>query len=781
MDAYFNALILLVNLHPRSFSPTLVTLLAKLYQRVQTFMLGDVARLITVLKSTQVWWISLSRGAENKPSDDVAALEQFNYQDAQVLVDVKRYRDELLNTISAEDLHLFDMFIYSFLNIHRVIVMPEDLNFSTITNAPTVDTSNIPHIDWKGVTSSLGFTANSFKSRYDAFCVKQGHEIFTTAGPNGKASWTAFSDAKVILGNTTLFNHYKNFVTESKMSFLLRDIFGTVSIPNADQTIDSLLKEGVIHSFSEWGGKTRHVAMLDYWTQIALTPLHNTIFETLRDIPEDATFNQDAAIADIKRWTLDPLSELHSLDLTAATDRLPIAFQREVLSYLLSSTSLPTHWAGLLVEREFTTTNAKKIKYAVGQPMGARSSWGMLALTHHIIIQQAARNAKVALPFWGYRILGDDIVINSTAVAMAYRAIMHALGVSISQTKSILAISSARPAAEFGKRVFIEGRELTAIPTKLVTKCITNGRLAPQLQNEFHRRGLFINNPALFTFFASILDHESLEFILILNAVPGRISGLTGPIRTDHRIFDFATWYSEGKLTEDQMIQAYTYVACTEQLKRMDALLQNSQMIMSAIEEHTAGYHTQSVTSIGWSYSESDSIKAKLVQGLPKFSPMHPIVKASVTEMDRIGSQLSLLRTGDSALTERAREGLIDSFRNVLASHLPGAKDANALADRSLLQRTLDLLNKVVPGYKAGDKLIHFVEYTALLAYIQRLWRVRWEFGERMTINAVKSRVEVSATLSEAKLLNAFNSISIRGRDLAKVKVDNSSVNTTNS
>jgi hypothetical protein len=31
------------------------------------------------------------------------------------------------------------------------------------------------------------------------------------------------------------------------------------------------------------------------------------------------------------------------------------------------------------------------VRYEVGQPMGALSSWAMLALTHHFIVQFAAR------------------------------------------------------------------------------------------------------------------------------------------------------------------------------------------------------------------------------------------------------------------------------------------------------------------------------------------------------------------------------------------------------
>lgn len=45
-------------------------------------------------------------------------------------------------------------------------------------------------------------------------------------------------------------------------------------------------------------------------------------------------------------------------------------------------------WADLLVGRSyFCKEVGRDLKYAVGQPMGALSSWAMLALTHHFIIQ----------------------------------------------------------------------------------------------------------------------------------------------------------------------------------------------------------------------------------------------------------------------------------------------------------------------------------------------------------------------------------------------------------
>jgi len=36
-----------------------------------------------------------------------------------------------------------------------------------------------------------------------------------------------------------------------------------------------------------------------------------------------------------------------------------------------------------------------RLKYSVGQPMGALSSFAMLGLTHHVIVQIAARRAGI--------------------------------------------------------------------------------------------------------------------------------------------------------------------------------------------------------------------------------------------------------------------------------------------------------------------------------------------------------------------------------------------------
>jgi hypothetical protein len=102
----------------------------------------------------------------------------------------------------------------------------------------------------------------------------------------------------------------------------------------------------------------------------------------------------------------------------------------------------------------------KPYYYAVGQPMGALSSWAMLAITHHIIVQIAARRTGLTSWFSDYAVLGDDIVIADEAVARSYLTIMGDLGVEINLHKSLV---SKIGYAEFAKRLISSSQEVTPV------------------------------------------------------------------------------------------------------------------------------------------------------------------------------------------------------------------------------------------------------------------------------------------------------------------------------
>lgn len=86
----------------------------------------------------------------------------------------------------------------------------------------------------------------------------------------------------------------------------------------------------------------------------------------------------------------------------------------------------------------------------------------MLALTHHVIVQIAAK--RVGIPsFTNYALLGDDIVIANTAVAKSYHTIMtQTLGVEINLSKSLISDDSL----EFAKRLVTMSGEVSAVGAK---------------------------------------------------------------------------------------------------------------------------------------------------------------------------------------------------------------------------------------------------------------------------------------------------------------------------
>jgi hypothetical protein len=219
----------------------------------------------------------------------------------------------------------------------------------------------------------------------------------------------------------------------------------------------------------EAAGKMRVFAMVDPITQWVLHPLHKYIFNNiLSNIPMDGTFNQLKPLQESKNW-----KSLYSLDLSSATDRLPLSIQKEIINYLFPD--IADAWANVLVGRQYYNPEDKSLlSYAVGQPMGAYSSWAMLALTHHFIVMVAAWDSKVVpvgTAFTEYAILGDDIVIGNSRVARSYLNVITALGVECGLHKSLL--SPKGLALEFAKRTWYRGVDVSPITVKDLASALT--------------------------------------------------------------------------------------------------------------------------------------------------------------------------------------------------------------------------------------------------------------------------------------------------------------------
>lgn len=208
------------------------------------------------------------------------------------------------------------------------------------------------------------------------------------------------------------------------------------------------------------GGKTRLIAIGNYWVQEVLIGLHDVLYGMLRRLEQDGTYEQASASDAVCNATLK--NKVWSYDLTAATDRFPIQPQQVLLSFLDHNLD---RWSELLTSME-CYYEGKLYTYSVGQPMGFYSSWATFALCHHSIIQFCAFKEGYKGHFKKYRVLGDDVAIWDCKVAVRYKAILQLLDVTISDSKSIVPENQIRPgnSAEFAKRIFYNGKEFSAIP-----------------------------------------------------------------------------------------------------------------------------------------------------------------------------------------------------------------------------------------------------------------------------------------------------------------------------
>jgi hypothetical protein len=230
------------------------------------------------------------------------------------------------------------------------------------------------------------------------------------------------------------------------------------------------LMPGRLVGIPEPAGKMRVIALVDAWTQSVFEPLHEYLFDVLRTLPNDGTFDQVASFERVQRKSLEA-EGIYCADLSAATDRLPLLLQEELLNKLFGKLRLGSKWADLLRLRPFVAREplgslkaGDVVYYGAGQPMGCLSSWAMLALTHHFILQGCCYNLGMSNKIWHtcYEILGDDIVIFDKNVYQEYVQVMSLLNVETNPTKSLIS-EGPNKVVEFAKRTSINGVDVSGL------------------------------------------------------------------------------------------------------------------------------------------------------------------------------------------------------------------------------------------------------------------------------------------------------------------------------
>lgn len=316
------------------------------------------------------------------------------------------------------------------LSVYRVIGASPILKLETITSQFTGSTQTLAQWEVEAVVRYLGTLL-----RFSPVRILWINE---SAGPNyPRSSWGSPLDAIAFIGDLRTWMSFVKVARSmgANMLLLWQVLLASVGFPL--YLVARLLRKplvlGRLQDLAEGAGKVRVIAIVDWWTQTLLRPLHDAIFALLKKIPQDGTFDQHRP-AKALHERIRSGSGVWSFDLSAATDRIPIQLQIQILSAF--GIKFAQEWADLLVGRSYWFKGSP-VRYAVGQPMGAYSSWAILALSHHVIVQVSALRAGWTQWFPHYAVLGDDIIIADRAVADQYLLVIGFLGVTVSPTKGL--------------------------------------------------------------------------------------------------------------------------------------------------------------------------------------------------------------------------------------------------------------------------------------------------------------------------------------------------------
>jgi hypothetical protein len=209
----------------------------------------------------------------------------------------------------------------------------------------------------------------------------------------------------------------------------LAPIFFSAAPPDTDippiwgGRVSGLTKDG--------GWKIRWIANPGRLHQLALKPLGLALFQALRRLPWDCTFDQKRAIPFIQQ-ALKEGRTVHSVDLSSATDYFPLELQLAVLTGLFPHDALHLELFEAL-SRSSWTSSFGSLQWTRGQPMGLYPSFPAFALTHGMLVAALARVYHNQ-----FFILGDDIVILDDSLAYQYKRALDLLECPHSPAKSIV-------------------------------------------------------------------------------------------------------------------------------------------------------------------------------------------------------------------------------------------------------------------------------------------------------------------------------------------------------
>jgi len=298
---------------------------------------------------------------------------------------------------------------------------------------------------------------------FDSLFIYSGN----ASSPNGgHSSLKYLADTAAVINDPKLYNAIIGLAGQFKFGKAFIKIVEILKVNIYDPEYIKDKIHSRLVTFTAPGGKARIIAVADWLSQTALSAIHKTQYKLLQMIPSDRTYDHKAGM----NLFITSAECYHSIDLSAATDRMPRHLQQRLIERIftrlgLDGLAIGKYWADI-VDREYSTKNSSlekispTLRYAVGQGMGLFSSWSSMALVHHYIVNQIC-----GCPFENYVLVGDDLLMrNSESQFTQYIDLMDQIGVRVNLSKTV--ISTQQPhSAEFARNFVIDGHRIHLLPT----------------------------------------------------------------------------------------------------------------------------------------------------------------------------------------------------------------------------------------------------------------------------------------------------------------------------
>lgn len=454
------------------------------------------------------------------------------------------------------------------------------------------------------------FPIAATQKRINSVIRRMKFHISSKNGPNGPAVPSVPVDYH-FMKSSGPFKELKSWIYLMKYKDLKRLLFylrKPALITNHSNIPGSISK---ISEKIEVGGKVRLFAVIDYLTQCAMSGLHSYIFKWLKGLPEDSTHDHNKAAQLAKSLTVsgDRL-HLYSVDLSTATDRLPLLLQASFIRIILGP-EYSKLWSSLMVDRDFDYHDSK-LRYAVGQPMGALSSWAMLALTHHMIVRTCFKLCGKS--YHGkYSIIGDDVFLVGDDVFQIYKLIMsEILRVPISPTKGYdqSIVSGQNPmmegdtsVIEIAKRVFYNGYEISGISPNILKESFAYPASFCQLLMIASNKLTYVGEDATVAV-SQVLALSQLTFrpiesvqTVMLPSTPAHalLRGEVGVFGLE--MIKYIPWVFDNSIAEKLKVNIYNQMAA----RLKDSLEKSLEKIISFTREVPSEYNSKRYTVV-WSH-----------------------------------------------------------------------------------------------------------------------------------------------------------------------------------